>query len=85
MTNRTFETFCSDTIPLLMIPKQVVEKIHGAAALCLIPGENLAARLEDIMHRPEFYWDAVLKTRAHLAAHHSYERRFEELMAILER
>ena len=33
--------------------------------------------------RPEVYWDAVLKTRIHLAAHHSYERRFEQLMAIL--
>jgi hypothetical protein len=85
VTNRTFETFCSDTIPLLILPEQVVEKIHGRAALCLIPGEDLAARLEDIVQRPEFYWDSVLKTRAHLAAHHSYERRFEELLAILKR
>ena len=45
VTNRTFETFCSDTIPLLMVPNQVVEKIHGSAALCLMPGEDLAARL----------------------------------------
>jgi hypothetical protein len=85
VTNRTFETFCSDTIPLLMLPQHFVEKIHGSAALRLIPGEDLVARLEDMMRRPEFYWDAVLKTRAHLAAHHSYERRFEELMTILER
>src|SRR5262245_27420396 len=84
VTNRTFETFCSDTIPLLMLPDQIVEKIHGSAALRLIPGEDLATRLDDIMHRPEFYWDAVLKTRAHLAAHHSYERRFEEMTAILD-
>jgi hypothetical protein len=84
VTNRTFETFCSDTIPLLMIPKQVVEKIHGSAALCLMPGEDVAARLDDIMQRPELYWDAVLKTRAHLAAHHSYEHRLAELMAILK-
>src|SRR5205807_9023804 len=62
------ETFCSNTIPLLMLPEQIVEKMHGSAALRLIPGEDLAARLDDIMHRPEFYWDAVLKTRAHLAA-----------------
>jgi hypothetical protein len=84
VTNRTFETFCSDTIPLLMLPEQIVEKIHGSAALRLIRDEDLAAQLDDMMHRPEFYWDAVLKTRAHLAAHHSYERRFEELLAILD-
>jgi hypothetical protein len=85
VTNRTFETFCSDTIPLLMIPERLVENIHGRAALRLRPGDDVAALLEDMMQRPEFYWDAVLKTRAHLAAHHSYERRFQELMAILER
>lgn len=84
VTNRTFETFCSDTLPLLMLPERVVESIHGHDALRLRPGDDVARRLEDMMRRPEFYWEAVLKTRAHLAAHHSYERRFEELMTILE-
>ena len=31
------------------------------------------------MSAPEPYWEAVLQTRAHLAEHHSYARRFEEL------
>ena len=84
VTNRTFETFCSDTLPLLMLPEGVVEDIHGPDALRLRLGDDVLGRLEDMMRRPEFYWDAVLRTRAHLAAHHSYERRFEELMAILE-
>ncbi len=84
VTNRTFETFCSDTLPLLMLPEGVVEGVHGPDALRLRPGDDVLGRLEDMMRRPEFYWDAVLRTRAHLAAHHSYERRFEELMAILE-
>jgi len=85
VTNRTFETFCSDTIPLLMLPDNIVESIYGRDALRLTPGDDVAGRLEDMMRRPEHYWDAVLKTRIHLATHHSYERRFEELMAILER
>jgi hypothetical protein len=36
-----------------------------------------------MMRRPEVYWEAVLKTRAYLAEHHSYQRRFEELVKIL--
>ena len=31
------------------------------------------------MDAPEPYWEAVLQTRAHLAEHHSYARRFEQL------
>ncbi len=83
VTNRTFETFCSDTIPLLMLPDALVEAIYGRDALTLAPGDDIAGRVEDMLRRPEAYWDAVLKTRNHLAAHHSYERRVEELVAAL--
>ena len=85
VTNRTFETFCSDTIPLLMLPKQMIESIYGPAARPLAVGEDVAGHIEDIMRRPEVYWDAVLKTRAYLADRHSFQQRFEELSAILER
>ena len=85
VTNRTFETFCSDTIPLLMLPSQTIESIYGPAAHILKVGDDVVAHIRDIQQRPETYWDAVLKTRAHLADHHSFERRFEELSAILER
>ena len=87
VTNRTFETFQADTIPLLVLPAELVEPIYGRAAPLLAPGDNaedVAWRLEDALRRPEVYWDAVLRTRAHLAEHHSYRRRFRELMAILE-
>jgi hypothetical protein len=84
VTNRTFETFCADTIPLLMLPANIVETIYGSDARLLIPGDDVAGRLQDMMRRPEEYWSAVLKTRAHLATHHSYEQRFKELLALLE-
>jgi hypothetical protein len=85
VTNRTFETFCSDTIPILLLPPSTVLEIHGPDALSLTPGsEGLVARLHDMIDRPAVYWDAVLKTRSHLAAQHSYERRLEQLLAILE-
>ena len=84
ITNRTFETFCSDTIPLLMLPHDIVEAVYGPDALLLAPDEDIAGRMENMMTRPDLYWDAVLKTRSYLSIHHSYERRFEELCRILE-
>jgi hypothetical protein len=83
VTNRTFETFCSDTIPLLMLPGQMIESIYGPAARALAVGENVACHIQDIIRRPEVYWDAVLKTRAYLADRHSFKRRFQELSATL--
>src|SRR5262249_36832224 len=84
VTNRTFETFCADTVPLLLLPAEMVESIYGPEARPLAPGEDVAGRVRDLLRRPEVYWDAVLKTRAHLARHHSYEQRFKELVTILE-
>lgn len=82
VTNRTFETFCADAVPVLMLPRGFVEAVYGSAALALVPGDDLAAHLRDVWNRPEPYWEAVLRTRSHLARHHSYERRFQELEAI---
>jgi hypothetical protein len=82
VTNRTFETFYADTLPVLMLPRDFVTGIYGQGALTLVPGDDVAAHLTDAMRRPEVYWEAVLKTRSHLEKHHSYTRRFEELRAL---
>lgn len=84
VTNRTFETFCADAIPLLMMPEDQIEAIYGTDAGPLTLDDNVAGCLEDMMYRPEVYWDSVVKTRAHLTEHHSYQRRLEELLEILE-
>jgi len=84
VTNRTFETFCADTIPLLMLPERQVEVIYGADALVLVPGDDTVGRVRDMMLRPEIYWNAVLKTRTHLQQRHSYQERFKQLLAILD-
>ncbi len=82
VTNRTFETFYADTLPVLMLPRDFVKAIYGEAALALVPGDDVAEHLTGAMRRPEVHWDAVLKTRSHLERHHSYARRFEELAAL---
>ncbi len=79
VTNRTFETFYADTIPILLLPERFVEEIYGAAAKKLIPAQGVSNWLLDAVKNPEAYWDAVLKTRAHLAAKHSYAVRIGEL------
>jgi len=84
VTNRTFSTFCADTIPILMLPEDMIRAVYGPQARALAVGDDVAGKLSDMMRRPEVYWDAVLKTRAHLAERHSFSRRFAELMAILE-
>ncbi|HMB05444.1 MAG TPA: hypothetical protein VKP69_17115, partial [Isosphaeraceae bacterium] len=40
VTNRTFETFYADTIPLLMLPDGLVEAIYGTDARPLAPGSD---------------------------------------------
>jgi hypothetical protein len=83
VTVRTFETFHADTLPVLMLRKELVQAVYGPAALALVPGDDIAAHFTDALARPEKYWDALLQTRAHLARHHSYARRFQELEAIV--
>ena len=84
VTNRTFETFCADTIPMLLLPADFVAAIYGPAAAALVPGEDVAAFVADVLRRPEYYWEAALATRAHLARRHSFAQRFQELQSILE-
>jgi hypothetical protein len=84
VTNRTFETFCADTLPLLLVPEPMADAIYGAQARPLVLGDDIAERVQDMLQRPERYWDAVLRTRAVLAERHSFRQRFKELLAILE-
>lgn len=82
ITNRTFETFHADTIPVLMLPEAQVVEIYGPAAVRLVPKADVARHLEEIIDDPVPAWEAVLATRKYLAAHHAIERRFAELAAL---
>jgi hypothetical protein len=84
VTNRTFETFCADTVPLLILPEPIIESIYGPAARLLHVGNDVAGHIQDVIRQPEVYWDAILKTRVHLAQHHSFERRIEQLLELVQ-
>lgn len=83
VTNRTFETFQADVVPVLMLPKPTVEEIYGTAALRLVPGDDLAKHLGRQLDDPEGTWDAVLKTREHLAQHHSIAARIRQFTELV--
>lgn len=84
VTNRTFATFCADTIPLLMLSKELVETVYGPAAAPLRVDGDVAGHLTAVTRNPTPYWQAVLDTRKYLARHHTFQNRFQELLAILE-
>jgi hypothetical protein len=83
-TIRTFETFEADALPILMLPRDYVEATYGPAALALAPGDDVGALMKDALRRPRQYWQAVLDTRDHLARHHSFARRFQQLEALVK-
>ncbi len=85
VTARSFETFHADTLPVMLLPPAFVEAIYGPAALALTPGDDITGHLERALTEPERVWQAVYETRAHLARHHSYERRYEQLAALAAR
>ena len=84
VTNRTFATFCADTIPLLLLPKDLVQAIYGPAAEALRVDGDITGHVSEVLRHPAKYWDAVLQTRTYLAEHHSFQRRFTELFEILD-
>ena len=84
VTNRMFQTFCADTIPLLMLPEDLIDAVYGPAARRLAPAIDINGLINDALANPELYWEAVLETRRHLAREHSFEKRFTELLQIIE-
>jgi hypothetical protein len=85
ITNRMFETFLADTIPLVMIPDALAKSIYGASVQPLVPPSDIASWLQDMIRNPEPYLEAVLGVRQYLTVHHSYRQRLAELVDVLGR
>jgi hypothetical protein len=84
LTSKYFELFCADTIPLVMVDANHAEAVYGPAGRELALTGDVAGKLVDALTRPRKYEALVREVRAHLATHHSYRRRLEELVAVLE-
>lgn len=81
LTLKYFEIFYADTIPLVMLDRDLAVAVYGPAARELVLEGDIAAKLLDALARPEYYRALVQEVRRHLAKNFSYDRRVEELVA----
>ena len=85
VTCRTFETPAANTIPVFGLDPNFVEATYGARARTLALGADHPEDLmRDVMRRPEHYAEVVEEMRQLLAENHSYVRRVQELVAMVE-
>ena len=84
LTSKYFEVFCANTIPLLMVDSNRAEEVYGSEAKELVLGDAIEDKILDVLTNPEKYIKIVLRVREYLKEHHSYERRFAELLSVLE-
>ena len=85
-TSKFFEIFCADTIPLVVLDPDHAAAVYGPAGRDLAlhgPQDRIAEKLRDALERPRTYRAIVQEVRCHLAAHHSYRHRVQELVAAL--
>ncbi len=83
LTSKYFEVLCADTIPLVLIEPEQAEAVYGPAGRELAVRGDFADKLLDALTSPRKYYEIVQEVRLHLAAHHSYRRRVEELVTAL--
>jgi hypothetical protein len=83
LTQRFFEEFCADTIPLLMLEPEFAEAVYGPAGRELTLVGRVAEKILDALHRPHYYQSLVEDVRRHLMIEHSYDRRVRELVEAL--
>ena len=84
LTAKYFEIFTADTIPLVMLDPAEMGQIYGPMGRELSLSGDIAAKLIHVFNREADYREIVEEVRLHLAAHHSYRCRVEQLVAALE-
>jgi hypothetical protein len=83
LTSKYFEIFEANTIPLVMVEPEYAARVYGPAARELTLDGDIAEKLVDVLAHPERYQAYTHAVRQHLAVHHSYERRVQELVETL--
>ena len=83
VTSKYFEILSAETIPLVMLDPHQAELVYGAAGRELALDGNLEYKLLDALHEPAKYKAVVAEVRRHLAEHHSYRKRVQEIVAAL--
>ncbi len=84
LTAKYFELFCAETIPLVGLDPDHAASIYGPEGRALALYPDVADRVADAIGHQARYRDIVEAVRQHLAAHHSYRKRLQELIAVLQ-
>jgi hypothetical protein len=83
VTCRTFETIAASTIPLFGFDAAFAAEVYGPTAVELVlPLERPQDKVLDVVARPGYYAGIVADLRRHLAVHHSYAARLQQLLDI---
>lgn len=85
VTNRTFESFCMDTIPIILFKPRLAKYLYGESSSMLIPGSDTNKFISNVLDNPKLYWDAVIEIRDFLIKKHTFEQRYNELTKLLIR
>jgi hypothetical protein len=84
LTSKYFEVFSADTVPLVMIGGDLAESVYGELGRELAIDEGVDEKVADVLDHPAKYREIVQEVRLHLTTHHSYLKRVEELVAVLQ-
>lgn len=84
VTPRMFEAFAANTIPLLTDSALYVKKIYSEQSnIFFSPEEMIGRKIKDIFSFYKKYEEKRNEIRKHLKAEHSFEKRFTELLGII--
>jgi glycosyltransferase involved in cell wall biosynthesis len=81
---RLFETAAAGTIPLFQLDLDHVRELYGEPAGELVLDGDARDKIADVLERPEHYAAIATQMRMRLADQHSFTRRLEELIEIIE-
>jgi hypothetical protein len=85
VTCRSFETPAASTIPLFAQEEGFVTDVYGPeGAELTLPAREPHQKILDVLDRPHHYQAIVGRIRRHLGAEHSYSKRLQELIEIVE-
>jgi len=85
MNPRLFETPAANTIPLFNLDRAYVEEVYGPTAGALVLDGDPTGLMRDVLRRPAHYASVVAAIRQHLAEHHSFTTRVQQLVEIVQR
>lgn len=84
LTSKYFEILCADTIPLPVLEVDLAEEVYGPSGRELALNGRIADKLLAVLSEPMKYREIIRQVRQYAAEHHSYCKRVEGLVGVLQ-